>query len=50
MGGGGEQHFKMQMYVMCSRAREHLEVILMQTPPRDGLMPSADLYQREDLA
>ncbi len=49
MGGSGEQHFKMQMYVMCSRARDHLEVILLEHPSTGDIMPPPQLYDYHEL-
>lgn len=48
MGGAGEQAFKMQMYVMCSRAREYLDVIL-QAPAPVGMLPPEALYESRDI-
>lgn len=47
--GASEEHSKMQLYVMTSRARDHLELLLMD-PPRDldSRLPSKALYEKSE--
>jgi DNA helicase IV len=48
LGGAGDQAFKMQMYVMCSRAREYLDLIL-RAPGVTTLLPPRALYESQDI-
>jgi superfamily I DNA/RNA helicase len=49
MGGSDEQRFKMQMYVMSTRARKELYVFVLTQPPRADLLPPEHLYVRTTL-
>ena len=46
-GGAGEQQASMQLYVMTSRAREYLELLVMDKPAElDRRLPPSDLYEK----
>src|SRR5690606_13461118 len=48
-GGAGVQQASMQLYVMTSRAREYLELLVMDKPADlERRLPASDLYDKVD--